>query len=191
MLRLRYDTPSTWQEAVAADLDAFLQDHAHAERKVAVSAMTLASQHHRRPELVKEMIDLAMEELTHFRQVHDLLLSRGQTIGQDKPDPYMTALFKLLRRRDVNEYLLDRLLLFGIVEARGCERFQRVGEVLPPGPVSEFYLELTRCEARHHVLFIRLARLYFEGERVTRRLDELLEAEAEIVAKLEIRSALH
>ena len=191
MLRLRYQTPSTWQDAVRADLNAFLRDHAHAERKVASSAMALAGQHHRRPELVAEMIDLALEELTHFKQVHDLLGAQGQTIGQDGPDLYMGGLFKQLRRRDVNEYLLDRLLLFGIVEARGCERFQMVTDVLPEGPVRAFYVELTRCEARHHALFLRLARKFFEADRVEARLDALLDAEAEVVAGLVIRSALH
>ncbi|MCO4762667.1 MAG: tRNA-(ms[2]io[6]A)-hydroxylase [Myxococcales bacterium] len=137
------------------------------------------------------MIELAMEELTHFGQVHDLLVARGETIGHNQPDPYMGKLFKLMRRVDVNEYLLDRLVLFGIVEARGCERFRMVGDALPPGDAREFYVELTRCEARHHALFLRFAREIFGGQAVTERLDQLLDAEAEVVRSLEIRSALH
>ena len=191
MLRLRYQTPSTWQDAVRDDLDAFLRDHAHAERKVASSAMALSAQHHRRPELVAAMIELAMEELTHFQHVHELLRARGQTIGQAGPDPYMTKLFKQLRRVDVNEYLLDRLLLFSIVEARGCERFQLVSEVIPAGPARDFYADLVRAEAQHHFLFLQFARKYFDAARVEKRLDELLDAEAEIVAGLVIRAALH
>lgn len=191
MLRLRYQTPRDWQDAVLTDVDAFLQDHAHAERKVATSALTLAAQSFRHSELVTAMVELAQEEITHFGQVHELLLARGKTLGQDRPDPYMGPMFKLLRKRDVNEYLLDRLLLFGVVEARGCERFRMVSEVLPAGPVRDFYVELTRCEARHHALFVRLARRYFDGEQVTARLDTLLDAEAEIVAGLPFRAALH
>ena len=191
MLRLRYQTPEDWMTAVRADVDAFLQDHAHAERKVATSALTLAAQQPFKADLVAAMIDLAQEELSHFKQVHDLLRSRGQGIGQDQPDRYMSALFKLLRRADVNEYLLDRLLLFGVVEARGCERFRLVSEGLPAGPVRDFYLELTRCEARHHAMFIRLAKQYFPEEVLRARLDELLDREAEIAAALPFRAALH
>ncbi|HAN32347.1 MAG TPA: tRNA-(ms[2]io[6]A)-hydroxylase [Myxococcales bacterium] len=191
MVRLRYKTPEDWTSAVMGDLDSFLQDHAHAERKVATSALTLAAQQSQKPELVESMIELAQEELTHFRQVHDLLRDRGQTIGQDRPDRYMGSLFKLLRKSDVNEYLLDRLLLFGIVEARGWERFRMISLAMSKGPVRDFYRELTRCEARHHLLFIRLAKRYFAEEVLKARLDELLDREAEIVSNLPFRAALH
>ena len=40
-------------------------------------------------------------------------------------------------------------------------------------------------------MFIRLARPYFDESTIRQRLDELLEHEAEVVAGLEIRAALH
>ena len=58
---------------------------------------------------------------------------------------------------DVDEYLLDRLLVFGVVEARACERFGLLAEGLAEPDLRAFYAELTRAEARHHALFVRLA----------------------------------
>jgi tRNA-(ms[2]io[6]A)-hydroxylase len=191
VLRLRYSTPPAWQEEVLRDLDSFLQDHAHAERKVVGAALQLAAHNPRRSDLVDAMIELASEELTHFGQVHRLLVSRGATLGQDKPDPYAGAMHRLLRKADMNEYLLDRLLVFGVVEARGCERFRLVHEILPAGALRDFYGTLYKAEARHHGLFVGLAERYFGRDRVTPRLDEILDAEAEIVAALPHRAALH
>ena len=74
---------------------------------------------------------LAREELAHFREVLGRLEERGVALGHDEPDSYMTSLHKMFRRKDSEYYLLDRLLVFGLVEARGCERFYLLGEYLP------------------------------------------------------------
>jgi tRNA 2-(methylsulfanyl)-N6-isopentenyladenosine37 hydroxylase len=191
ILRLRQATDPRWVDAVLADVDAFLQDHAHNERKVVQAALTLAAQNPGRVELVAAMLELAQEELSHFHQVHDLLAARGQTIGFDQPDPYAGPMHKLLRRRDVNEYLLDRLIVFAVVEARGCEKFQRLADALPSGNLRAFYTDLFKAEARHHSLFTGLAQQYFGREAFAARLDTILDAEAAIVRTLEPRAALH
>jgi len=191
MLRLRTSTAGVWVEAVAADLDTFLQDHAANERKVSASAMTLAVQYPDRPPLVDAMVGLAREELEHFARVYALLVARGQTLGPDAPDPYMRAVRRLIRKRDIEEYLLDRLIVFGVVEARACERFALLAKALPAGGLRELYRELSRAEARHHGVFLRLAHRYAPCRTVTSRLAEVLDAEAEIVRVLPIRAALH
>lgn len=174
-----------------ADFDAFLQDHAANERKAAASALVLASHHPQRIELVDAMVTVAEEELQHFREVWTILRARELTLGPDLPDPYMSRFFKQLRRHDHVDYLMDRLLAFGIVEARGCERFTLLAEALPPGELKDFYAALVTSEARHHALFVRLAKLYFEPEQVEARLDELLAAEAIVAAGLPHRAVLH
>ena len=68
MFRLRYDTPAAWGEAIASDFVPFLQDHGHNERKVAGQALILAQQNHRHTALVADMIELAQEELSHFKK---------------------------------------------------------------------------------------------------------------------------
>lgn len=191
MLHLRYDTPPEYGHVVMEDFDGFLQDHAANERKVSNSAMQLAVQHWSRPELVEAMIEIADEEFRHFRQVYELLRRRGKTLGQPMPDAYVTGLRKLVRRNPVQDYLLDRLVVFAIIEARGCERFDLVAQALPPGELKDFYDDLVRSESRHHATYLRLARRYFDEEAVAQRVDEILTAEAELVKGLPLRAALH
>ena len=119
-----------------------------------------------------------------------IILDRGLSTQADEKDPYVGALMKLIKRGP-EQFFLDRLLVLGIVEARGCERFGLVAEGLEPGPLKDFYVEITRSEARHHGVFVRLAREYFPTERVEQRLDELLEGEAQIVDGLPLRPAVH
>ena len=191
MFALRYKTGPEWAEAVLSDGDSFLSDHAHAERKVVGSALQLANHFPEHPDIVDAMIDLAREELAHFKQVHDLLRSRGCTLGRDLPDPYMKPLVALLRRGQHPQYLLDRLVVFSVVEARGCERFALVAAALPPGPVQAFYSRLSEAERRHQGIFHDLALGHFEESTVEARLDEILDIEAEVVAGLPLRAALH
>ena len=191
MLRLRYDTPHEWVRVVEDQFDDFLQDHAANERKVAGSAMTLLTQHYDRPELVSALVEVAFEEMEHFRRIYRLLIDRGSGLAQDAPDPYMTKLRKLTRRGDKEEYLLERLLIFGIVEARGCERFAMLGEGLSDPDMKTLYRELAQSEARHHGLYLRLAKLYFDDGRVAKRCDELLDIEASVVRELPLTPRLH
>lgn len=190
MLRLRLATPESWLPTILRDLDTFLLDHAACERKASAMAMSMVAHYPDRDELVREMCDLALEELEHFRQVVHLLQERGLHLGPDGKDPYVGALLRHVRK-GAGEYFLDRLLVAGVVEARGCERFGLVAEGLPPGPLKTFYEDITRAEARHHGLFVRLARVYFPDEVVDTRLDQWLETEAEIIRTLPIRVALH
>jgi len=191
MFRLRTHTSAAWLAAVLGDFDAFLQDHAANERKASASAMTLAVHYPERRALVDAMVELAGEELEHFGQVYALLVGRGLTLGVDTADPYMSGLTRLMRKRHMEHFLLDRLLVFGIVEARGCERFETLAPALSDPTLRAFYAGLTRAEARHHGLFVRLAHATAPRTVVAARLDALLDAEAAIVAALPARAAVH
>ena len=190
MFELRLPTPPAWTEAVLADFDAFLIDHANAEKKAASMAMTMVSHYPDRQQLVSEMIDLALEELTHFRAVAKLIAERGLQLGPDEKDPYVNQ-FRAAMRRGSEPFMLDRLLIGGIIEARGAERFGLVAEALEPGPLKRFYRSITRSEKNHQHLFVDLARQYADGAAVEHRLSELLDVEAAIVRDLPIRAALH
>jgi tRNA-(ms[2]io[6]A)-hydroxylase len=189
-VRLRAATSPQWIEAVLNDFDSFLLDHAACERKASATAMSLVAHYPDRSELVTAMIELAQEELQHFADVYERVAERGLALGPDSKDPYVGRLIK--EYRDGSEpYFLDRLLVAGIVEARGCERFGIVAEALAPGPMKDFYRDIATSEARHRGMFARLARVYFDEETVNRRTDELLEVEARVVAALPLRAAVH
>ena len=191
VIRLRYETPLTWVRVVEDDLDAFLRDHASNEHRVSRAAVTLAVQHSERTELVRAMVDVSLEELTHFKQVFDLLEARGAGLGQEFPDPYMRARRKKLTHPDRDVWLLRRLVLYGVIERRGYERFAMLAEHLSDPGLRAFYVELARSEARHYALYLRLARVYFDGAEVDALLDEVLDLEAEIIGALPLKPALH
>jgi tRNA-(ms[2]io[6]A)-hydroxylase len=190
MIDLLYDTPHAWAEGVVAAMDDFLPDHAAAEKKASGMAMGMVSHYPDRPELVTAMIDLAIEELNHYRAVVRLMNQRGLQLLPDEKDPYVNDLRRAIRHgKEV--YFMDRLLVGGIVEARGAERFGLVAEQLPPGELKRFYRSITRSEEEHRGLFLQLAELYFDPAETRVRLDELLEIEADIVRALPLRPALH
>ena len=190
MLRLRTETKPAWTDVVLGDFDAFLVDHAACERKASATALKLVSHYSDRTVLVRELIPFAQEELEHYAQVMQIILDRGLSTRPDERDPYVRSLMQLIKRGP-ERYFLDRLLILGVIEARGCERFGMIADALEPGPMKDFYADITRSEARHHGLFVRLAREYFPAEVVQDRLDELLEAEAKIVDGLPLRAAVH
>jgi tRNA-(ms[2]io[6]A)-hydroxylase len=188
--KLRSATPAEWVTHVLANFDPFLLDHAACERKASAMAMSLVAHYPDRVQLVETMISFAREELEHFDQVVTLLHGRGLTLGKDSKDEYVQGLRGCIRTgRDA--YFLDRLLVSGVVEARGCERFGLIAEALEPGSLKDFYREITSSEARHHGVFLRLARKYFEPDEADRREAEIFEFEAELMLSLPLRAAVH
>ena len=189
-MRLHLETGPAWVEAVLADFDAFLLDHAACERKAAATADKLIAQYPSHQALVGAMRDLSLEELHHFTQVRRVIEARRLGATPYYRDPYVAGLTAAVRKHHP-DHLLDRLLVSGVIEARACERLGLVAGALPPGELRDLYRELTCSEARHHGLFVRLAKTYYDEAPVRARLHALLELEASIVAALPVRPAIH
>ena len=183
-------TSADWVEAVMNDFDSFLMDHAAAEKKASGMAMSMALHYRDKTQLVKEMIDLSIEELQHFRECVRLIHERGLSIQPDEKDPYVNGL-RASMRQGKSEGLIDRLLVGGIIEARGHERFRLVEQALPNGDLKQFYDAISRSEDRHQTLFIDLAKQYFSASDIDARMNELLIVEAELIRTLPARAALH
>lgn len=190
MTCLHVPTPARWLEAVRADLDSLLADHAHCEQKAAASAMRLVARYPEEAPLVTSMVHLAHEELDHFERLYLLLVRRQVSLPRIQTDPYVAALLDLARKPDP-EHLVDRLLIFSIVEARSCERFVLLAEALEDPELTTLYRELSYSEAGHHQLFVSLAGHYLPKEVVAARLEELLAAEAQIMCALPVLARMH
>ena len=190
VLELRIPTDPAWTACVLDDFDAFLIDHAACERKASATGMNFVVRYPDRKALLEPMIAFAREELDHFHRVYAIIEARGLTLASDVPDPYIAGLAPWVRTGR-EERLLDRLVMGGVVEARGCERFGLVAEALEDPELAAFYRDLTRSEARHMGLFHRLARHYFGDAEVRSRTESLLKREGELVAELPLRAALH
>jgi tRNA 2-(methylsulfanyl)-N6-isopentenyladenosine37 hydroxylase len=190
MFELHAHSSSDWLDAVMGDFDSFLLDHAGCERKASSTGMNFVVRYPDRTYLIEPMIELALEELEHFHEVYKLIRARGLQLKPDEKDPYVNWILKGVRSRG-DERLMDRLIVAGVLEARGCERFGLIAEALDPGPEKLFYEELTRSEARHHGMFLRVAKHYFDDDVVDERLGFFLDNEAEAIAALPVRAALH
>ena len=180
----------TWLQCVLANFDEFLIDHAANERKASAMAMSLVAHYPDRRELVSSMIDLALEELNHFRQMIRLLQERGLVMIADEKDRYVNQMRSHMRRGP-EEYFLDRLLSGALIEARGEERFRLISNGLKDVKLRTFYHTLANSEQGHHELFVRLARQYFDQSAVDQRLGEWVAIEHTIINQLPVRSRLH
>jgi tRNA-(ms[2]io[6]A)-hydroxylase len=191
MLDLRVPTKSAWLDAVFGDLPAFLADHALCEKKAFSSGMALISRYPDAPDLVTPLLEFCREELEHFQRMYLVLRSRDIALPREVTDVYARELRARVRGGDVE--LLDRLLIAGVIEARSCERLFLLSEAMPARDpeLAELYLDLARAESRHHGLFLRLARRFYSDEQAAARANELLDFEAELVARLPHRAAVH
>ena len=187
---LLIETNPSWLQAVLRDFDSFLQDHAAAEKKASGMAISMLSHYPDRILLVTKMADLAIEELTHYREVLRWIHSRGLVTAPDTKDLYVLGLRQVIRK-ETDTYLLDRLLTASVIEARGAERFSLVADAIEIPPLKNFYQSLAKSEARHYRLFLDLAQEYFDSSVIELRWNQILNIEAKVVSELPIRAALH
>jgi tRNA-(ms[2]io[6]A)-hydroxylase len=192
MLDLRIATPPSWLTAVFADFDGFIVDHAACERKASATGMSLVVKYPDKSQLIEPLIEFSREELEHFHIMYRVLARRGLRLADDYRDAYVNGLRSQMRS-SADDLLLDRLLIAGIVEARGCERLHMVAQALTNDDpeLKNVYMDLARAESRHHALFFRLARLYFAEGVVAERASRLLDFEAELVARLPHQARVH
>lgn len=188
---LKVESSQQWIDTVMADFDSFLQDHANCERKASSMAMSFVAKFPDRLAIIPQLIETAVEELEHFRDVYRIMQARGIPLPHEiGKDFYVSDLINLCRSGK-EERFMDRLLLASIVETRGAERFRMVYEALPEGELRKFYHRLWASEAKHGEIFIDMALNYFEKKEVYHRLDVMSEGEAEILQALPLKAALH
>ncbi len=188
---LRVNSPAQWVDAVMNDFNTFLQDHANCERKASAMAMSFVAKYPNRMEIIPELIETALEEMEHFRDVYAFMEKRGvllpHEIGQDH---YVKQLLDFCRSGR-EERFLDRLLLASVIECRGAERFKLVAQALEDEALKQFYKRLWTSEARHGNIFVKMALNYFSKDEIYVRLNELNEIEADVLISLPIKAALH
>jgi tRNA-(ms[2]io[6]A)-hydroxylase len=188
MLCLKVPTDEGWATAAARDANATLVDHAHCEMKAATNALSLAVRHPGDTDLVLALSALAREEIEHFERVVAMLARRGVALGAPAVDEYAAELRRatsaLARDPDLAP-VVDRLLVGALIEARSCERFQKLAAVTEDPELRALWTELLASEARHYRTFVDLAvRAGGDRERVVARLDRLASVEGAIVTHL-------
>lgn len=187
-LGLELPTDPRWVNLTEKSLEDILTDHAYCEQKAATSCITLITTYPNRVELVDELSPIVTEEWGHFRMVIKELRKRKLDLGIQRKDLYVNALLKFQNKGgSKDDRLLERLLTFALIEARSCERFRLLSIHLKEKELQDFYHHFMVSEAGHYKLFIKLAKLYFDEDRVKKRWKEYLEFEAEMIKGLEVR----
>ena len=188
MLGLQLPTDPRWVNLAEMDLEEILTDHAYCEQKAATSCISLIQQYPERKELVQELAPIVTEEWGHFRMVLKELDKRDLQLGQQRKDEYVNALLKFQKKGGSREdRLLEKLLVCALIEARSCERFRLLSLHISDDYLKGFYHKFMVSEAGHYRLFIDLAKLYSNEEKVKERWKEYLAYEAELMKELELR----
>ena len=162
MLGLKLATDPRWVELVESNISEVLTDHAFCEQKALSNAISIVVNYPEHTEIVQQLLEIAQEELQHFKQVHQIIVKRGFTLGRERKDSYVNELIQFVRKgynRDI--VLMDRLLFSAMIEARSCERFKVLSQKINDPELAEFYRELMISEAGHYTTFIKLAKKFF------------------------------
>lgn len=188
ILGLQLPTDPRWVDLASISLEEILTDHAYCEQKAATSCISLIQRYPEKQKLVSELSPIVTEEWGHFRQVLAELDRRNLKLGRQRKDVYVNKLMEFqVKGAGEEDVLLDRLLIFALIEARSCERFKRLSEGLDDEYLQKFYRRFMESEAGHYHLFIELAETYVPKEKVRKRWKEWLEYEASIIQSIEVR----
>jgi tRNA-(ms[2]io[6]A)-hydroxylase len=178
-----------WLTTALDDLDAVHADHLHCERKAAQSALSLIRSYPEHGDLVIAMARLAHDETRHVVQVAQLMSKRGQQASYDHGDDYAKRLRDHIRGKEP-ERLLDRLLVFAVIEGRSAERLQLLADALEDPAARALYASLATAEVRHRDIFLALAR---DAAPATwrARAAELATIEADVLVAHPIAARIH
>lgn len=193
---LKVATPDAWVEAAIVQWQDLLRDHANCEKKAASTALALLFAYPDDRRLAQRLARLAREELRHFEQVDKLMQQLGVEPTRLSPARYAGELRKHLATHEPARKL-DLLVAGALIEARSCERFERVAPQLPE-PIGSFYADLAVSERRHEGLYLELARDAAQaidavhGEaRLAARVDALSQVEAELITRPDAQFRFH
>lgn len=186
-LPLHSRTPIEWGRAALADPIALLNDHAFLEKKAANNAMELMTQWpgHHVSGWVETMTGVARDEAAHLAQVVRILARRGGRLERMHKNPYANGLRMLVRRGQQPGEILDRLFVSALIESRSCERFAVLSAAAADQKDEELaalYRALYSSELGHYKVFLKLAYKIAGKEVVDARWQEMLAAEAQLLA---------
>jgi len=176
---LTCETPVEWVEKARESIDVLLIDHANCEKKAASTALNLVYRHVDQPGMLLQLSKLVREEMRHFEQVVSILKARNITYTQISSARYAGELRKGVRTHEPGR-LIDVLIVSAIVEARSCERFEKLVDVLD-NELSEFYASLLKSESRHFRVYLKLAEDMACGEELGDRIDFFLARDRELI----------
>ena len=172
-------TPKLWLTAALADLPTIIQDHANCEKKAAGTAMNLIFRYMSHTELQLKLAQLIREEMLHYEQVMGLMAERGQVWQHIPAGRYAAGMLKHKRTFEPAA-MVDVLIIGAFIEARSCERFAALADVVDDERLAKYYRYLLKSESRHFEDYLALARSISE-EDITERVNFFRDVENDLI----------
>lgn len=182
-------TPDKWLENALDNPVLMLIDHANCEKKAASTALNLIYRYIDNFELMNKMSKLAREEMRHFEQVIGIMKRRNIAYQHVSASRYAAGLRDLARTDDPGK-LIDVLIIGAFIEARSCERFERLAPYLD-SELEQFYTSLLKSEGRHYQDYLGLAKKASKDESLDDRIALFAEAEKQLVEQPDTEFRFH
>ena len=174
-------TSQTWIEAALANLPLIIQDHANCEKKAAGTAMNLMFRYEFSYELQAKLAQLIREEMLHYEQVLGIMKERGQAWTYLSAGRYAKGMLKHKRTHEPAA-MIDVLIIGAFIEARSCERFSALAEVIDDARLAKYYRYLLKSESRHFEDYLTLAQS-LSTDNIDERVAFFKEVESELISR--------
>ena len=171
-----------WSGAGVVSKRCLLVDHAFLEKKAANNAMDLMTHWPDEffPGWVETMTSVARRGCTPGAGGAAAHKARRKA-RTDARNPYANEL-RLMVRKGEEVQVVDRLIVSALIEVRSCERFAVLAAAAEDAELGAFYKSLFSSELGHYKVFLKLALKVGPKAAVERRWEEMLGAEARILA---------
>ena len=182
-------TTQAWVNAALADLPLIIQDHANCEKKAAGTAMNLIFRYEFSYDLQRKLAQLIREEMLHYEQVLGIMNERGQAWKYLSAGRYAKGMLKHKRTYEPAA-MVDVLIIGAFIEARSCERFAALAEVIDDERLAKYYRYLLKSESRHFEDYSALAQSLAE-DNIDERVAFFKEVEAELISSPDAELRFH
>ena len=173
-------TTQDWVDAAIENLPLIIQDHANCEKKAAGTAMNLIFRYEFSYDLQRKLAQLIREEMLHYEQVLGIMNDRGQEWEYLSAGRYAKGMLKHKRTYEPAA-MVDVLIIGAFIEARSCERFAALAEVINDERLAKYYRYLLKSESRHFEDYLALAQSLAE-ENIDDRVAFFKEVESELIS---------
>ncbi len=138
--------------------------------------------------IINKMVLLIREELHHFCQVLEIMLSRGIEYKNITASRYAKTLIQNCKTHEP-QIFIDKLICGAYIEARSCERFAALSQFVD-SELSDFYVSLLRSEARHFSDYLEIASTV-AGKDISDRIKFFGNLEAKLITDVDTDFKFH
>ncbi|WP_201550172.1 tRNA-(ms[2]io[6]A)-hydroxylase [Psychrobacter fjordensis] len=182
-------TTKAWVDAAINNLPLIIQDHANCEKKAAGTAMNLIFRYEFSYDLQCKLAQLIREEMLHYEQVLGIMNDRGLEWKYLSAGRYAKGMLKHKRTYEPAA-MVDVLIIGAFIEARSCERFASLAEVINDERLAKYYRYLLKSESRHFEDYLALAQSLSE-DNIDERVAFFKEVESELISSPDAELRFH